>query len=291
MLVFSDPEWERDMSLILFTAAGCSRCAIAKNFLRAKGLAYEEHDAVGTGKEAFAAFYRAHRAHVRRWKDGIEFPVLVDGAVVRQGVAAVVARLEAGGRLNGYFVPGEPAKGWAEVAASGGDPGAVEDLVRVLGFLKSSGLKLEVRTAGRNPGVLQRLLDAGLGDRAVMDVTGSPERCAGDPGPEDVGRSMAVAARFAEHRFETTVAPFVPAGAAADAPPAYPSPEEIAAVARWIAEATGSPKQPYLLRRFDPAACADERLRGVEPLPPDALVRYRSAARRYQVFTEIEKPA
>ena len=279
------------MSLILFTAAGCARCAIARNALRAKGLAFEEHDAVGEGREVFAAFYRANRPQVRRWKDGIEFPVLADGAVVRQGVAAAVAWFEAGARLDGYFVPTEPVKGWAGVAVSGGAPGAVEDLVRVLSLLKSAGLKLEARTAGGNPDVLTRLLDAGLCDRVVMEVKGPPERYAEGPAPADVGRSMALTARAPDHRFETTIAPFLPPGAAVAAAPVYPTIEEIAAAARWIAEATGSPKQPYLLRRFDPSACADERLRAAEPLALDALVRYRSAARRHQVFAEIEKPA
>jgi len=276
------------MNLTLFSAAGCARCAIAKNALQAKGLSYEEHDAVGAGKDLFARFYRANRAQVRRGPEGIEFPVLVDGEVVRQGVAAAVAWIEAGGRLGGFFAPCDPVKGWvAGIDVSGGDPAAAEDLARVLAFLKTSGLKLELRTGGGNPELLERLLDAGLGDRVVMEVQGPPARYTGNPAPEDVGRSMAVAGRFSEHRFETTVAPYVPAGAGPEAPPGYPTPEEIAATARWLAEATGSPKQPYVLRHFDPSGCADERLRAVAPLPPEALVRYRSAARRHQVFTEI----
>jgi glutaredoxin len=276
------------MTLTLFSAAGCARCAVLKNALQEKRLAFEEHDAIGDGRDLFARFYRANRAQVRRGPEGIEFPVLVDGEVVRQGVAAAVGYLEAGSRLDGFIVPSDPVKGWAGgIDASGGDPAAAEGLVRVLAFLKSAGLKLEVRTDGRNPAVLQRLLDAGLGDRVIMEVKGPPARYAGSPGPEEVGRSMAVAALFGEHRFETTVAPFIPAGAGPEAPSVYPTPEEIAATARWLAEATGSPKQPYFLRRFGPAGCAEERLRVVEPLPPEALVRYRSAARRHQVFTEI----
>lgn len=276
------------MTLVLYSAAGCSRCAVLKNALREKGLAFEEHDAVGAGQELFGRFYRANRAQVRRGPEGIEFPVLVDGEAVRQGVGAAAAWLEAGSRLDGFFVPCDPVKGWvAGIDVSGGDPAAAEELVRVLAFLKAAGLKLELRTRGRNPELLERLLEAGLGDRVVMEVVGPPARYAGSPGPEEAGRSMAVVARCGEHRFETTVAPYVPAGAGPEAPPVYPTPEEIGATARWLAEATGSPKQPYVLRRVDPAGCADERLRAVPPLPPDALVRYRSAARRHQFLTEI----
>ena len=54
-----------------------------------------------------------------------------------------------------------------------------------------------------------------------------------------------------------------------------------------IKEATGSPKQPYFLKWFNPANCADESLRSVEALAPEALFRYRTAARRHQLSTEI----
>jgi hypothetical protein len=49
-------------------------------------------------------------------------------------------------------------------------------------------------------------------------------------------------------------------------------------------------KQPYWLRVFDPVGASDERLGTVEKLTPNDLFRHRSAARKYQVLTEIEKP-
>ena len=54
------------MSLTLFTAAGCARCNIAKKFMQEKCIAYDEHDAVGEGKECFGQFYRTHRQAVVR---------------------------------------------------------------------------------------------------------------------------------------------------------------------------------------------------------------------------------
>ena len=138
---------------------------------------------VGPGREAFAAFYRAYRAHVRRWKDGIEFPVLVDGAIVRQGVAAAVARLEAGDGWMADSVPGEPVKGWSEVAASGGDPGAVEDLVRVLGFLEILGAEARGAHRRAQPGRAAAAAGGRAGDRVVMDVTDRPSVSRAIPGP------------------------------------------------------------------------------------------------------------
>ena len=67
------------------------------------------------------------------------------------------------------------------------------------------------------------------------------------------------------------------------------TPEETAETAKLIQEVTGSDKQPYLLRLFDPGQCSDDGLKIVEKMPPNALFAYRSAARRHQVLTEIEK--
>ena len=100
------------MSLTLFTAAGCARCNIAKKFMREKNVAFEEHDAVGEGKERFGQFYRTHRSSVVRGREGIEFPVLADGDVVRQGVAAVIAYLHSGTGLDGFIGRSELSKGW-----------------------------------------------------------------------------------------------------------------------------------------------------------------------------------
>jgi pyruvate formate lyase activating enzyme len=104
---------------------------------------------------------------------------------------------------------------------------------------------------------------------------------------QDVERSMTLASGFREFRFATTVAP-VPVTEDGPATPRYLTPEEIAATALWLKQATGSHRQPYFLRVFDPLASADERFRRMERLAPGALVRHRTAARRHQVLTEVE---
>jgi pyruvate formate lyase activating enzyme len=280
------------MSLTLFTAAGCARCNIAKKFMQDKSIAYEEHDAVGEGKERFGHFYRMHRSAVFRGRDGIEFPVLADGDVIRQGVAVVIAYLHAGAGLEGFFGRSELPKGWVGgINVSAGDPMAANELAAVLGFLKKNGMKLQLDADGRNASVLEHLLGQGIGDRVVMDIKG-PRRLYGamlgtQINPEEVGRSMALAAGFSEHRFETTVAPVLRAGED-HASIGYLTPEEIAETAHWLKEATGSHRQPYVLRMFDPRNHPDDRFRSVEKLPHASLFRYRTAARKFQVLTEIE---
>jgi pyruvate formate lyase activating enzyme len=277
------------MSLVLFTATGCARCRIAKKFMHEQNLVFDEHDAIGEGKERFGAFYRTHRAAIVRGADGIEFPILADGSEVRQGVAAVIAWLQAANRLDGFIGRSEVSKGWVGgLHVSKGEPAALEDLLAVLGFLKRIGLKLQLDTDGRKAAVLERLLAEGLGDRVIMELKGPrPLYAAMTGGPvdtEEVQRSMALAVRFPEYRFETTVAPVVRAEEGPEAIRCL-TPDEVAEAARWLNEATGSHRQPYVLRVFDPQTATDDRFRSVEM--PATLFRHRSAARKYQVLTEI----
>ncbi len=69
----------------------------------------------------------------------------------------------------------------------------------------------------------------------------------------------------------------------------YITPEEVGSIAQMIEEATGSKKQPYKLRVCDPESLDNEQLKVVEPLEAAATFKYRTAARRYMVMTEIEK--
>ena len=280
------------MNLTLFTASGCARCKVAKKIMHEQGIAYEEHDAVGEGKDLFGQFYRAHRSAIFRGKEGIEFPVLADGAEIRQGVAVVIAWLLAGPRLDGFIGRSELSKGWiGGLHVSRGDPAAAGELVAVLGALKKHGLKLQLDTDGRNAAVLETISVHGLGDRLVMELKGPKALYStllgAEVDPAEIERTMALAARFAEYRFETTVAPVSdPGGGPGEV--RYLTPEEIAETARWLKEATASHRQSYFLRLFEPQAHPDVRFRSVEALPPNSLLRHRTAARRHQVLTEIQ---
>ena len=281
------------MSYTLFTATGCARCRIAKKFMDEKGIGYEEHDVRGEGKDLFGQFYRDHRSSVYRGKEGIEFPVFTDGTIIRQGVGVVVAFLCAGTGLDGFIGRSELSHGWMDgIHVSEGDPGLVDELSGVLGFLKKNGLKLQFDTNGKNASVLEKLLEQGLGDRVLMDIKGPPalyEALLPETiNPQEIHRTMEVLTRFPEYRFETTVAPVFGQGGESGSA-RYLTPEEIGDTAKWIKDLTASNKQPYLLRLFDPGTSPDQRFKSLEKLSPNSLLRYRSAARKHQVLTEIEK--
>ncbi len=277
----------------IYSATGCVRCKIAKKFMDEQGIEYEDLNIKGDGMQVFREFYGANRPSIYRGEEGIEFPIFTDGKAIRQGVGVVIAYLLAETNLDGFIRRSDLSHGWIDgLYVSEGDPAQADAFISVLNFLKKNGLKIQLDTKGKNASVLEQLLERGLGDRIVMEVKGPASIYptlldeAIDSG--EIEKSISLVAKFPEYEFYTTVSPLI--RQTGDKPKInYLKPEEIGETAKWIEEATGSKKHPYLLRRFDPQTCADERLKGIEPLPPSAMFKYRTTARRYMVLTEIEK--
>ena len=278
------------MSLMIYTAPGCARCKITKRFMTEQGIAFDEFDIKSEGKEAFARFYRANRNAIFRDKDGVEFPVFTDGSVIRQGVGVIIGHLIAGDGLDGFIGRSVLHGEWIDgFDISGGDPARIDELIQVLSYLKQSRLKIQLSTSGKNAAVLEKIVARGLGDRMVMEVKGPAalyEPLAGQGIDEqELEQSIRLASQFGEYRFFTTIVPVQ----RSDAQVSFLSPEEIGQTAQMIEAATGSKKQPYELRAFDPANAAGGALKSVEALPDSAMFKYRTAARRYQVMTKIKK--
>ncbi len=278
------------MSNEIYTATGCSRCKIAKRFLQKNNIAYDEFDFKAEGKDAFTRFYRTNRNSIFRDKDGVEFPVFTDGNVIRQGVSIIIGYLVAEDKLDGFIgrstLHGEWINGFD---ISGGDSAQVENLIAVLSYLKSAGLKVQVITNGKNAVVLEKIITNDLCDRVIMEVKGPVECYSQLIGQEidanELMQSIKLCASAAEYSFFTTISPLKRDGDQI----AYLTSEEIGETAKLIEETTGSKKHPYELRRFDPRGSSDDRFRSIECLVSTALFKYRTAARRYQVMTEIEK--
>ena len=278
------------MATTIYSTTGCARCNITKKYMGENSIEYEEFDFKAEGKDAFSKFYRENRSEIFRDKDGVEFPVFTDGKVIRQGVSVVIGYLVAGDDLQGFIGRSELHGEWLDgINISGGDPAKTDQLVQVIGYLKQNGLKIQAVTTGKNSDVLEALLQRGLVDRLIMDVKGPAELYSdltGSPVDEDdLKRSIKLASTAPEYSFITTIAPVSRSEGTIE----YLSPEEIAATAQLIEEASGSKKNSYTLCPFDAKWSGDERFSSVEPLPASAFFKYRSAARRYQVMTEIEK--
>jgi len=278
---------------ILFTATGCTRCKIVKQFIKEKGISFIEKDIKVDGKEDFQKFYAANRKAIYRGPDGVEFPVFFDGVEIRQGLGPIIAYLHSGKKLDGFARIGTLHKEWVDgLHVSGGDPAYAEEFLAVLRYLKDNNMKLQVETNGKNSKLLQQILQEKLASVVIMDVKGPKTLYSQILGEivdvQDIEKSIALVPQFPKYQFQTTVAPVL-LDEGEKPVIRYLTPEEIAETARMIEEVTGSKKHPYLIRLFNPEKAADERLRAVKPLHSNDLLRYRMAARAYQVLADIEK--
>jgi glutaredoxin len=278
------------MAYQIYTATGCARCQITKRFMKENDIGYEEYDIKADGQEAFSEFYRANRSMIYRDKEGVEFPVFTDGYVIRQGVGTVIAHLIAGDKLTGFIEQSLLHGEWIDgFNIAGGDQQNSEGLLKVLAYLKQNNLKIQVSTDGRNAAVLESVHDQSLADRVVVEIKGPANLYGPLTGnaidESELADTIALAVRFPEYQFHTEIAPLEREDGSAE----YLTPQEIGETARQIEAATGSKKHPYTLRIYNPQHAENDRFKSIEPLPVGAMFKYRTAARRYMVMTEIEK--
>ncbi|WP_258358558.1 hypothetical protein [Moorella sulfitireducens (nom. illeg.)] len=277
----------------IFTVTGCTRCKIVKAFMKETGIAFVEKDIKAEGKDEFQQFYTSNRKNIYRGADGIEFPIFTDGNIIRQGIGPVLAYLYSGEKLDGYFSVGTLHREWVDgIHISSGNPGYAEDFLAVLRYLKGNSMKLKLDTDGRNSYILQMVLDQNLADHVVMNVLGPPElysRILGeDVDLQDIEKTISLVPQFPEYQFQTTIVPVIRHNRE-PADISYMTPEEIALTASFIEKVTGSKKHPYLIRMFQPREAGDNRLKSLEAIDPKLLFTYRTAARSFQVFADLER--
>lgn len=278
------------MSFTIYTATGCTRCKIIKQLMDERGIVFEEQDMKAEGKEAFQKFYAANRKAIFRGPEGVEFPLLTDGTAIRQSIGASIAYLLSGNKLDGFFSAGTLHKEWVDgIHVSGGDPVYAADFMAVLRYLKGNHMKLQIDTNGLNSQILQQILDEQLAEVVIMNVLAPRELYRYMVGSNmdivEVEKTMTLVTQFPEYKFQTLVAPVL----RSEGEIGYLTAKEVGETAKFIAEVTGSMKNPYLIKRFNPKECKDERFKTVKPMAAEDLLPYRTAARNHQVFVEVEK--
>ena len=279
------------MPITIYSAKGCLRCKIVKQFLNDIGRTYEDVDALDEGRNTFRTFYQNQRDQIYRGPDGVEFPIFNDGETVRQGLPPVLAHLVAGPSLNGFFKPGSLHGQWVDgIHISGGDPAHGEKLLEVLTLLKRQRLKLQIVTNGVNAPLLEQVLERNLADRVLMEVKGPLELYSSlleqPVDPDEIVRSIALVSRCDDYYFYSMVTPIL-RGKGDPEQPGYITPEEISRTALLIKEAAGDNRQPYRLKALDPRTADDPRLQGCEALAKNELFKYRTMARKHQFKTEL----
>ena len=279
------------MPITIYSAKGCLRCKIVKQFLNDGDRTYQDFDALGEGRADFRAFYQNNREKIYRGQDGVEFPIFSDGKIVRQGLPMVLAHLIAGLALNGFFKHGLLHGQWVDgIHISGGDPAHGEEFLDFLLYLKQQRLKLQIETNGVNAPLLEQVLEGDLADRVIMEVKGPLalyDSILQQPiDSQEIKRSIALISQCDDYYFYTTIAPIIREKGDLEQS-SYITPEEIAGAALLIKEAAGDNRQPYRLRAFDPRTETDPRLQGFEALAKNELFKYRTMARKHQFKTEL----
>ncbi len=279
------------MPITIYSAPGCLRCKIVKQFLDDSGRTYQDFDALGEGRKTFSDFYRNHRNQIHRGPDGVEFPIFSEGETVLQGLSAVLAHLIAGPALKGFFKHGSLHGRWVDgIHISGGVPVHGEALLEVLTLLKKQRLKLQIETNGVNAALLEQVLDRRLADRVIMEVKGPLKMYDSilqhPVDPQEVKRSIARVSQCDDYYFYTSIAPIARQNDDTEQF-SYISPAEIAEAALLIKEAAGDNRQPYRLKAFDPRTADDPKLQGCAALAKNELFKYRTMARKHQFKAEL----
>jgi hypothetical protein len=274
---------EVHVSVTLYTAPNCQRCTILKDFLAARGQTYAAYDFLAD-KEAFNAFYRAHRAELHRDEENrLEFPVYANGTVVRQGIGEILAFLLAGDGLKPCVTTTGLLHGWISgLNVSACPSGQEEHFLTLLRLLSRGGLSVALDADGRRPELLEQALGEGLVARLMLNILGPAElypAIAGGPLPSgDLKQSLALARGCKDAVIRILVSGYADAGGA----PARLTPEEAGAAAEMALLACGDRMLPVFIKA-GPAG-------KLPPLSDAELLAYRAKARNSLVKAEICKP-
>lgn len=278
------------MKPILYTAEGCVKCRIVKTFLVQRSIPIEQVDIKESGPTSFKHFYAANRERLAREPEGIALPVFYDGEVVRQGVGAIIGYLQARDNLDGFLRRCELSREWIRgIDLSSGNPDYTEDLLLVLRHFRHVGLKVHLAAEAGDAGLLAAVTREALAQRLTLAVAAPSELYGWLAGsqvpPEVLARSLECAISVRQYRLFTQLRPFFRRSAGVT--PDYLTPAEVGQTAATIASVTGSKKHPYFIVPCDPAILENEHLRRHPALTQIQLFKYRTEARRYQVFAEI----
>ena len=273
------------MGITLYTAPDCIRCKIVKAFLAERGLVYDTVD-FKTDAQEFNTFYRTNRKAIYRNPEGVEFPLFSDGEVIKQGSGEIIAYLLSGHTLESCVTRSDMLHGKIAGLYPSQCPDGQEDNFAVLvDRLAAGGLQVWLQTDGRKPNLLEKLLKI-KGVHVVCNVVGGLEASTkifgGAPSTEELAKTIALVQATPDGVVRFLVMP-LPTDDGWD----WPKREDAAAAAKLVAEACGQPTQAYSITPVTVDMVWD--MRGLEPLPEQNLLMYRSAARQHLFKADIVK--
>lgn len=274
------------MSITLYTAPDCIRCKIVKAFLAERGMAYDTVDFKADAQE-FNTFYRTNRKAIYRNPEGVEFPLFSDGQVIKQGSGEIIAYLLSGRTLEACVTRSDMLHGKiAGLYPSQCPDGQEENFVTLVERLAAGGLEVWLQTDGRKPALLERLLqikDTHVICNVVGDAATTAKVFGGAPSVEDMAKTIALVKGVADGQVRFLAMPLP----REEGVWSWPERADAAAAAKLVAEACGQPTLPYAITPITPEMVWDQR--GLDPLPEQNLLVYRSASRQHLFKADIVK--
>ncbi len=160
------------MAITMFSSTGCIRCAIVKQYLKDKDIAFEECDIkTESGNEKFKSFYKVKRNDVKRDKAGIFFPVVEDNEKVIQDAAVSLDWFMNKGAMTAAIKENNLGHGWIGGLNISLVPSELSDsFLEILSRMAKGGLNIAAECNGLNSALLEKILEAKLIDRLAFNL-------------------------------------------------------------------------------------------------------------------------
>lgn len=206
-------------------------------------------------------------------------PQLLENAEEAISEEAIIDRMEESGYLDGIVI-------------SGGEPTLQAGLENFIKKLKRRGnLSVKLDTNGSHFEVLKDLKEKNLVDYIAMDVKAPRYLYASVTGKQitdlrdDVEKGMALTCQFPDYEFRTTIIP-VERGCGSFRDFSFMKVKEIADIAKWIVDATGTNEHKYYLQPFVPpkskgGRLLDSRLAAFGETPKELLEEMKKEVMKY----------
>ena len=274
------------MSITLYTAPECIRCKIVKSFLAERGLDYGTVD-FKADAQTFNTFYRTNRKAIYRNPEGVEFPLFDDGEVIKQGSGEILAYLLSGRVLECCVTRSDMLHGKiAGIYPSQCPEGQEENMLTLVDRLAKGGLQVWLQVDGRKPELLRKLL-AIKDVHVILNVVGTSAATksvfGGAPSKEALAETIELVRATPDGIIRFFAVPLP----GQDGTWAWPDRAEALAAAKMVFEACNVPTLPYVIEAVTPDMAWD--MHGLEALPEQTLLVYRSASRQFLFKADVAK--
>ena len=274
------------MSITLYTAPECIRCKIVKSFLAERGLDYGTVD-FKADAQTFNTFYRTNRKAIYRNPEGVEFPLFDDGEVIKQGSGEILAYLLSGRVLECCVTRSDMLHGKiAGIYPSQCPDGQEENMLTLVDRLAKGGLQVWLQVDGRKPELLRKLV-AIKDVHVILNVVGTSATTesvfGGAPSKEALAETIELVRATPDGIIRFFAVPLP----GQDGTWAWPDRAEALAAAKMVFEACNVPTLPYVIEAVTPDMAWD--MHGLEALPEQTLLVYRSASRQFLFKADVAK--